>query len=834
MAENKNQNPPMVDPIAYRPDYNAVSGSWVPLQNADVNINQYWDDSSAANYNNPELWGWTNTKYTGETTKNSQVAYNPNLTIDQLDPNYKYGQEAQIANSKQANYIAQRNDNIASALYNAGTTSIEDVENFLNQQAWFFNSNPNERENTKTAIFKRLGDLQKQQQQPEQTEKKDVSWDMQQLLWQEQNKLFGKVTADTWEPMQGIDTLSDGYAINQQMIQSRINKINALQNMNPIEIAALVKSGTTPYGETAMRDWKRMDPEGYAKFEQELNNSYDQDKVDSLTHGAATEETKSFIESVDKGMDNDSLNWIKENSTDRNFDQVSSLLNDKLRTNQMASSAKEEMMNIKADIADIEAEIDDLPRQAREAFKSDVPEYLVQAFISNNQQRLQRELNKLQSRYSWLADIYKTEVSNTQWELEYQLKKDQLAMDRTKMNFDMAYKQAQLEQDSIKWDSKGNAYTIRNGQVIQLENGTAYAMYQGKVNTMIQQFEQMAEANALYGQCEQFTDDAAEDAAWVRMVWAGGRAETTSDEKNWYATQFNLFSDYIPEVWDIAVFDYRDASWASNDSKTYWHTMYVAGYDPSTQMIHLIGSNGNGDLANKVYSKDISLQDFYAKYWKWFWNPYKYAQWQNMQYNGTSSQYSPMQAIIDAHMKDASMGMLANLGTFQEIYTNLYNADKDWQLSAMLQQWAIGTFLNNVALQWAQSQGWDGGQISDDNSVTKFFRLTAAEAIAEAENYMAQNGWFKNDPEAQKAYAWFLTMMRAVEIKLRDESGAAINQSERATNFLQYLPKAWDSDYIKSSKLKNMEQYIRRLGTDAWITSSEYIPLNLGTMSRKV
>jgi hypothetical protein len=33
--------------------------------------------------------------------------------------------------------------------------------------------------------------------------------------------------------------------------------------------------------------------------------------------------------------------------------------------------------------------------------------------------------------------------------MEYQLKQDQMDMDRTKMNFDMAYKKAQLEQDSI-------------------------------------------------------------------------------------------------------------------------------------------------------------------------------------------------------------------------------------------------------------------------------------------------------------------------------------------------------------------------------------------------
>jgi hypothetical protein len=47
-------------------------------------------------------------------------------------------------------------------------------------------------------------------------------------------------------------------------------------------------------------------------------------------------------------------------------------------------------------------------------------------------------------------------------------------MDRTKMNFDMAYKKAQLEQDSIH-RSDWKAYQIINGQVIQLDDWTAYA-----------------------------------------------------------------------------------------------------------------------------------------------------------------------------------------------------------------------------------------------------------------------------------------------------------------------------------------------------------------------
>ena len=132
MADKKNiqdELRQMTDPIAYRDNpqsgYDKYIEGWdaSKLQNADVNLSQYWDDSSAANYNNQSLWGWQNQKYTWENTLGSQVAYNPNATVEWLDPNYKYGQAAQMANSQNANYIASRNDEIASALYNAWKTN---------------------------------------------------------------------------------------------------------------------------------------------------------------------------------------------------------------------------------------------------------------------------------------------------------------------------------------------------------------------------------------------------------------------------------------------------------------------------------------------------------------------------------------------------------------------------------------------------------------------------------------------------------------------------------------------------------------------------------------
>ena len=43
-----------------------------------------------------------NEKYTGEGTKNSNIQYNPNIKTTDLDPEYKYGRDAQLQNSQEA------------------------------------------------------------------------------------------------------------------------------------------------------------------------------------------------------------------------------------------------------------------------------------------------------------------------------------------------------------------------------------------------------------------------------------------------------------------------------------------------------------------------------------------------------------------------------------------------------------------------------------------------------------------------------------------------------------------------------------------------------------
>ena len=790
------------------------------LKNADMNLNQYWDDSSAANYNDPNLWWWKNDKYTWETTKNTFTSYDPNITLDQLEPNYQFGWNAQLANSEQANYIANRNDQIASALYNAWKTSIEDVRAYLEGQQSFWDSNPNERENTINSIWKRIWEI-KPQEEPKETpgfpEEKEQTW-----------KIYGRelgTDSNGWDFAFGEETLADPYSIEAKMYASRKNNYEALQSLDSYDIAVLVSDGTTPYGEQAMYDLQRYDPVKYKEIQDYVKEIKAEDYINNLTHWSANLGSN-IVDVTDTTIENDIKSWVDQNSDERTADQINTSLSDKIDNNLTIGSAKAQMIKYKEQIVDLQAELEDLPNQAKKAFKGDVPDYFYKAYISNNSQRIQHDIEKLESKYTWLADIYKTELAQAQREAEMELKYKQLSATETQNKFDQWYKMAQLEQNSVQWakDSNGNmyAYKIINWQVVKVTDGTAYQWYLTNVDSTVTQANQMVWQ--YFGQCEVFTDSMSNKTAWVTMVWFDWTSATTAAEKAWYATQFEAFSDYIPEVWDIAVFTNNWSNWI--DEK-WWHTMYVTWYDSETWLITMVWSNYMGD--EKVYSKQYTLEEFYNKGWQWFRNPYKYAQRSaalesQSTYNWS---YSPMQPMFDKLVewyRDAwKMSMMEWVAKLQEAYTILRKDVENGNIMNLIEEWDIWKFLNNVAL-FRQNQdlgsttGW-WQKTSAGSALSNFLKLGAEEAMGRATRYAAQN---QGDAEAYKA---FQDIMRVIEIKLRDESGAAINQWEWWTDFMLYMPQAWDSKEVIKWDMERMEEYIRRMAMAAWITSKEYQPL---------
>ena len=56
--------------------------------------------------------------------------------------------------------------------------------------------------------------------------------------------------------------------------------------------------------------------------------------------------------------------------------------------------------------------------------------------MNNKSQEIQNQLSILEDRYNAAYNRYKTELSNTQWEKEYELKQQQLDLQRDSLSLD--------------------------------------------------------------------------------------------------------------------------------------------------------------------------------------------------------------------------------------------------------------------------------------------------------------------------------------------------------------------------------------------------------------
>lgn len=651
---------------------------------------------------------------------------------------------------------------------------------------------------------------------PEQTGEPEVIEEIpnKQFQWKPETTgvVYGReiwTDSNWWEFPFGEQTLADPYSIEAKMYNSRRNNYNALQSLDSYSAAVMITSWQTPYGEQAMYDLQMWNSEKYNQIQQYVKEIRAWDTINAISSWKTTY-WMTLAETTEESINNDKTTFINQNSTIRTADTVSQYLDNKLNSNQTASTAKEQMMIYKSQIADLQAEMEDLPNQAKKAFKGDVPDYFYKAYISNNSQRIQSEIDKLESKYTWLADIYKTELAQAQRETEMEFKYRQFAETQNQNAFDQWYKMAQLEQNLVQWskDSKGNlfAYKVINWQVIKLSDWTAYQNYSSTVNSLVTKASSMIWQE--FGECEVFTDKFAYDAAWVTMVWlTNWTAATTAAEKAWYATQFETFSDYIPEIGDIAVFTNNGTN---NISEKRWHTMYVTWYDPNTNIVTLVGSNYLGD--ETVYTQDYNLETFYAHGWQWFWNPYKYAQWSSTLQNQTNSVYlNPMEPIVDDLISggNLSVSQMTTLSRFRNSYQKLYEAKQEGYIDSLLANGAVWWFIRDLDLSFR----------TIEKTAKKKGETVLDVLIEEITSAVAKN------VADEDAYSAYMAILWVIETKLREESWAKINQWEWKQEFLQYLPEASDSIEMKKRKLRSLENYLRGYAKQWWITWDQYIPL---------
>ena len=415
-----NRNLPGYDPMAdLTPEYLANMDMNKQIKNANQSYSQYWDDSSRENQSTQ--WG-LNSKYTWEWVKTSDVNYKENFTTKDLNPNFVYWKTSQVYGTDHPYYISQRNDDIASALYNEWRVSKEEVKKFLEAQKWFFDSSEEDRLNTIESVWKRLWAIAEMNREKPDPSKAD------QILTDSSGKLYWKVTAEEWNPSEWIDTLADANSALRAMEEARVANLKALINNSPADIAAMELSGISPFWEQTMRDARQYYPEFVAEIEAEKKKQLTQENVQAIASGW---EVQTSADKVNTDTANTSY-AVNNSSSSTSATQLLKWIDSILESSDTAKSAQELMGSIENDMAKLKNRLKNLRNEANAAFKWDVPDYIVNAYMNNKSQEIQNQLSILEDRYNAAYERYKTELSNAQWQAEYDLKKQSLALDEWK------------------------------------------------------------------------------------------------------------------------------------------------------------------------------------------------------------------------------------------------------------------------------------------------------------------------------------------------------------------------------------------------------------------
>lgn len=421
----------------------------VELKNADVNLSQYWDDSSAPNQ--ATAW-WMNQKYTGEGTLNSNVAYNNTIKTADLDPEYKYWWDAQVANSNEAWYIARRNDNIASALYNEWKRSKEDVVTFLWSQKNWNNSTEADRFNTVESVWKRIWDID------EQNNKDNTELEVKEMEAEKKEEpkgknvdvntfLQGTTTELFWKMITWADTAPyDHSSVEWKKAEARLAQYQKINALSVPQLASSVKAWSILSGWQAMRDLQTYNPEKYQQLQEYQKKEETMDQINMISTGNYTNTDKNLQDKTWESINN----YLNETVANAGGDALSRMdLDTALSKNQGLVNYAERMSYYQAQINQLDQTIGNLAEDARkrlsEATWENVSEYQIQNYINNRSKKLYKQRDNLLNQYNYYKWVYEDQVEQeaTAWERDY--KERQLELQASKYEWDQKMDQANMD-----------------------------------------------------------------------------------------------------------------------------------------------------------------------------------------------------------------------------------------------------------------------------------------------------------------------------------------------------------------------------------------------------
>ena len=590
---NSSKQPERIDANVDQSKYDGTDWKWnitVWPRNANLNYYQYWDDS---NPNQQWQKGWMNQKYTWEWVSNTYIEYNPDLTLADLDPNYLYWENARQQNRKEAWYIARRNDMIASALYNEWKVSREDVANFLSQQNEWMNSTEADRMNTIESVWKRLWQIkpeEKIEEEPQTDFTKDTS-----------GKIYGKTTAEEWNPKQWIDTLSDDNSVFNAINATRVKTTDEMYNVWVDNLAATKYYNTWAYSEQNWRDFSLRYPETAALVEQKVKEMKAQDTVNAVSNGTDLPSNTNTVWAVNNNI----ADFSNANATSTTSSaQITKNINTMLDNNQTAQTAQELMWTLEWEMATLKNRLKNLREEANSKFKWDAPDYLVNAYMNNKSQEIQNQLSILEDRYNAAYKRYTTEVSQAQWQQEFDLKKDQLALQEKTYELN---KWATEQWIAIDWYKATNSTTTTSNSWRELPVTTKTRdEIWWIVDNLVDMVNNWKVWNA---QCATWIQRYYFPELWISIWWL-----STFEAKKWL---INTDEYYVPKKWDLVIID---SGAKLEDWTNAWHIWIVVSVDWDT----LTYLDWNGDWKETAKVRTTSINN---KKIAWYYDVTRWQPW---------------------------------------------------------------------------------------------------------------------------------------------------------------------------------------------------------------
>jgi len=543
MAEVKStkKEQPMLDPIAYRSDYPEENIIW-------------WDKATVENTD----------KYQWEGTRNVYNPYDPEMTIDKLDPNYQYWQPAKDINHIDDSYITKRNDQIASALYNEWKITREEVIAFLQWQNNWYNSTEQDRATTIENVWNRIGHYGAENWNKEdknaEVDNSGVDRMRNDMDRNKDGTIYGKTSPEEWKATGWIDTLKDANSVDNIMNEARIANVKTLLWMPVEQIAAALESNTIPWDMQAIVDYRDYYPELYAQVEEARKKLRWQEVINAIT----TWDTIPTETSGTSAANNDIATFAADNANYSNSMQdILTDIHQTLTSSKSASSASETMDSIEQDMVDLTNRLKNLRKEANTVFKWDAPDYLVNAYVNNKTQEIQNELSKLSERYKYASARYDKEVANAQWEKEYSLKERQVAVQESAQQLAIdkwkAENKVKDKSDTTTTNSNPTTTTSVYWKELPLTTKNRNQIW-WIVDNLVKMLENWELGNA---QCAKWIQ-----TYYLPQLWISFGTLSKWNEKLWI---MNEDRSYTPQKWDLIIL----ASWTAPANWHMWIVVWI-------------------------------------------------------------------------------------------------------------------------------------------------------------------------------------------------------------------------------------------------------------------